>query len=179
MHPSKDYSTAYLCILGCHFSKLLQLLFINNNSVVPKILIFYVIVGLFFLLLSEPFLQLMGPLIPLTSLSFSQNTSLFFFFLTNIIFLIIIIQKTGKILNSIYTSALTVLPTLAIFLHESVGKIVLYTLVILVFYLTAIFSSKHISLYEHYESFESRRNGIIIISILSLLMSVSVGMITK
>lgn len=155
------------------------LIFINGNSVVPKILIFYFIVGLFFLVLSEPFVQLMGPLIPLTSWSFSQNFSMFFFFLTNIIFLIIIIQYTGKMLNSIYTPALTVLPALAIFLHESVWRIVFYTIIISIFYFTAIFRPRHSSNNYAYESYESQRNGTVIISILSLIMSVVIGTITK
>jgi hypothetical protein len=89
------------------------------------------------------------------------------------------IESSGRIFISIYTPAISVLPALAIFLHEPGWKIVFYTSIISIFYCFNVFFPSEQSIYHFYPSEGARKIGIVIISILSLIMAVIIGAITK
>lgn len=89
------------------------------------------------------------------------------------------IESTGRMFVSIYTPALSVLPALAIFLHEPTWRIVIYTIIISFYFFVNTFSAKSYGLDHNYNTDETRKFGVAIISILSLIMSVIIGAITK
>ncbi len=175
--PQTIIASAILIQVCYVIISVIGLRFIYNRSRISQILLWYSVVSTLLLLLSNPFLLLTKPLISI-GWSFSQNTSLLLVFLTNIVFLTIIIQFTGRVLHSIYTHTLTVLPALAIFLQEPVWKITLYTFLIALFYSTSSYTYFFTET-DPWPNEERNRRGFIFISTSSLLLSALIGILTK
>lgn len=103
------------------------------------------------------------------------STSVFFVFLVDILTLTILVYNTGGSVRSPFQPLYFLFPTLALFLHESTGRVVTYGLLIAISFLSLLFAGQEAS----EEDQRSRTMAYGFVSIACLCVACFIGVYTR
>ena len=149
------------------------------------IILSFMLIGTGCLLFSDEFSTIWKPLFGDADLPVIKwSTALLIMFLTNIICVSILVSNTGGSRDSAFSPIYFILPALAIFLRESMGRIILYSVLVSIVFTWNLFRLSSMFVWSTYtpQQDEENRNISIaywMVSIACLILATFIGYITR